>query len=207
MIPPWLIPVCVVAFVVLILFAIIFRKGKKRSGEHAAYDDEAPSASSSSRWSSLNDSRMGDTLRISSKGLNSSPISIRIDQIHRYEQDDESWREFSGTHAGQRYALEQVDSKHAMLCIADELPLSVVGLSEDELHDEDNEHCAYNGLEFHLQESGEACYYEDSQGSGEEFFHWDFISADGTQSISIEAWSGEQPTVAHSLRVDSLQLA
>ncbi len=193
-----------VAFFVMLILGFIFRKSGSASSQlHDS--DFAGGRSGSSGGRSLAQAQRGDLLRIESRALPESSIHLEIDRIDGYVQGSDQWQEFSGVHRGRRLFVEQGERSLPMICIADGIPLHALDLDPEDLAD-DELRCEFHGEHFVCTEMSEAVFYEDEDGDGELFTYWDLSNRDGSQTLTIEAWSGEQPTASQSVQVDSLEV-
>ena len=190
MAPSSILLVVVLGAILLVLLTMLFRKNKK-----------SPSPRFERDLSNLiiTDARQGDSVSVMGAGDEFEDLDFVVDRRNRYESDDETWHELSGLYKGRRIFLEYSEDDEVEVTLnlsRQELKLSDLGLTEDELSRMDEEQSASNSLTFegqvwHYAISREVGYFRDGRGEGEGYYTWTFESEEKKRELFIEKWEGE----------------
>ena len=145
----------------------IFGRGKKKrlSQESRQNHDE-----------SIKAAKVGDVLTIKGLSLELDDLYFFIERIHKYTSGSDVW-----------YELVSATSDSTTLS------LSSLGLDEEDLITLDEENSIDNYIEvdddtYYYKNSSEVMFYQDGRGNGAEFYHWEFMRADGGRILSISKW-------------------
>ena len=165
----------------------LFGRGKKRREPAAPTTDE-----------SIRAARVGDVLMFTGMSLEYEYRHFYIERIHRYVSPSDTWYELLCADGDTRLWIDWTDGSDLSVTMTpDEGPLglSITGLSEEDLIQLDEEHSLDNFVEiegdsYRYRTSSEVTFYQDCRGSGETFYHWDFITEAGDWTLSITKREG-----------------
>lgn len=201
-----------VALVVLALKAMMAGKKAKTNMDSTLPlrgQDGSPSGG-------LSDARVGDTLTLESAGRDFEDLDVTLDRCDRYEDGEHRWQEYRGRAGGRTVFIEVCDDDELEVSYSfpeEELSLSALGLSEDDLiqMDETQSHemgFEHEGRRYHYDGSGEKFWFKDGQGAGEGFYAWDFKGEGPGENLTVEKWEGEpfKVTRAHPIAADKVRL-
>lgn len=166
----------------------LFGKGKKRKGVGAgpAQDD------------SIRAAKIGDVLSIQGLALEYDDLYFFVEKIHRYSSASDTWYELTCVDGDTHIWIDWTDGYDLFVTATDDpdpVGLASIGLTEEQLIDLDEENSIDNfieveGARFDYRNSSEVTFYQDNQGQGIDFYHWDFLREDEDRALSISKWEG-----------------
>ncbi len=164
----------------------LFGRGKKKRAKPA----------SESLGESIIDAAPGDVFTITGLSIEYEDSYFVIDKVHKYESSYSEWREVIASDGEHKIVLNWSDDGELFVTAAPEtrpMGLGTLGVSEDDLSRMDSEHSLDNHLDFdgaryNYKNSGEAFFYENTTGTAERFWIWEFASEDEDKVLSIDKW-------------------
>jgi len=165
----------------------IFGRGKKKrlSQESRQNHDE-----------SIKAAKVGDVLTIKGLSLELDDLYFFIERIHKYTSGSDVWYELVCQDGDNQIWVDWIDGYELLVSATSDsttLSLSSLGLDEEDLITLDEENSIDNYIEvdddtYYYKNSSEVMFYQDGRGNGAEFYHWEFMRADGGRILSISKW-------------------
>ena len=175
----------------------LFGKGRKRKGENAqgpAQDD------------SIRAAKVGDVVSIQGLALEYDDLYFFVERLHRYSTSADTWFELACVDGDTHIWIDWAQGYELFVTATDDpdpVGLSGVGITEEDLIALDEENSIDNSVNvegeiYHYRNSSEVTFYQDNQGQGQGFYHWDFLRDDGQRALSVSKWEGRPFEVSFS---------
>ena len=177
----------------------LFGRGKKKRDPVAPAPDD-----------SIRAARVGDVLTINGFSVEYEKRLLFIERIHRYSSAADTWHEMLCVDGDDRLWIDWTDGRELSITVTvDTGPsgLNSTGLTEEDLVQLDEEHSIDNyvtidGDNYYYRNSAEVLFFQDSNGTGDTFYQWDFIKEQGDMALTITKWEGRPFEVAFSEAID-----
>ena len=177
----------------------LFGRGKKKRDPVAPAPDD-----------SIRAARVGDVLTINGFSVEYDERLLFIERIHRYSSAADTWHEMLCVDGDDRLWIDWTDGRELSITVTvDTGPsgLNSTGLTEEDLVQLDEEHSIDNyvtidGDNYYYRNSAEVLFCQDSNGTGDTFYQWDFIKEQGDMALTITKWEGRPFEVAFSEAID-----
>ncbi len=177
----------------------LFGRGKKKRDPVAPAPDD-----------SIRAARVGDVLTINGFSVEYDERLLFIERIHRYSSAADTWHEMLCVDGDDRLWIDWTDGRELSITVTvDTGPsgLNSTGLTEEDLVQLDEEHSIDNyvtidGDNYYYRNSAEVLFFQDSNGTGDTFYQWDFIKEQGDMALTITKWEGRPFEVAFSEAID-----
>ena len=173
----------------------LFGRGRNRREPVAPAPDE-----------SIRSARVGDVLTINGYSVDYDERLFFVERIHRYSGPSDTWYELFCVEGDTNLWIDWTDGRELSISVTEDtgpMGLTATGLTEEDLVQLDEEHSIDNyvtidGDNYYYRNSAEVLFFQDSKGTGDPFYQWDFIREQGDMSLTITKWEGRPFEVVFS---------